>query len=120
MKTNSVIVIALACSLFLPSGFVAAADQTTERERVQSQQQEHIYGSQMMTEQERNEYRARMHAAKTNEEREQIRMEHHERMTKRAKAQDLSLPDTPPSKGSGMMPGGGMGGGMGGGKSKRK
>ena len=68
----------------------------------------------MMTEQERNEYRARIKAAKTNEEREQIRMEHHERMRERAKVQGLSLPDSPPPRGSGM------GSGMGGGKRKSK
>lgn len=113
MKTNRRIVAALACLLLLPSGLVLAADQATGQERIQTQEQEHIYGSQMMTEQERHEYRTRMHAAKTNEEREQIRMEHHERMTKRAKAQGLSLPDTPPPKGSLKRPGGGMGGGKG-------
>jgi hypothetical protein len=106
MKTKQVITVALVCSLFFPVTFAAAADQTTERERLQVQEQEYIYGSQMMTEQERNEYRARMHAAKSNEEREQIRMEHHERMTKRAKDQNLRLPDTPPKKGRGMGPGG--------------
>ena len=63
-----------------------------------------------MTEQERNEYRVRMHAAKTNEEREQIRMEHHERMTKRANAQGWSLPGTPAPKGSFKRSGGGLGG----------
>lgn len=123
MKTKQVIVAALACALILPSNFTLAAEQTTERERIQTEEQEHIYGSQMMTEQERHEYQARMRAAKTNQEREQIRMEHHERMSKRAKAQGLSLPETPPAKGGGMMPGGGhgggMGGGMGGGKNKK-
>ena len=76
----------------------------------------------MMTEQEQNEYRARMQAAKTNEEREQIRMEHHEMMKKRAEKQGLSMPDSPPS-GRGGMGGGmgpGMGGGMGGGKGKNR
>lgn len=116
MKRKPVIAVALACFLLLPSGLVLAADQTTERERIQTEEQEHVYGSQMMTEQERNEYHVRMQAAKTNEEREQIRMEHHKRMAERAKAQGLSLPDTPPQKGGGM--GGGMGHGMGGGKGK--
>ena len=119
MKTKQVIVAALACAFLLPSNFTLAAEQTTERERIQTEEQEHIYGSQMMTEQERHEYQARMRAAKTNQEREQIRMEHHERLSKRAKAQGLSLPETPPAKGSGMMPGGGHGGGMGGGKNKK-
>ena len=113
MKRTPVIV-ALLCSLLLLSSFALAANQATENERIKTQEQDHIYGSQMMTEQERNEYRNRMHAAKTNEEREQIRMEHHENMRKRAKAQGLSMPDSPPPKGSGM------GGGMGGGKGRNK
>jgi len=106
MERTPVIVFAFLCSLLLPSSFALAANQ--------AQEQEHIYGSQMMTEQERNEYRSRMQAAKTNEEREQIRMEHHERMRERAKSQGLSMPDSPPSKGYGM------GSGMGGGKGKNR
>lgn len=42
--------------------------------------QEQIYGSQLMTEHERDQYSARMRAAETAEERELIRMEHQERM----------------------------------------
>ena len=38
-------------------------DQTRDRDRLQKQ--EPIYGSQLMTQQERNEYRARMQAART-------------------------------------------------------
>jgi hypothetical protein len=110
MKRKLAIFVALVCSLLLPSSFVLAANQANEQERIQAQEQEHIYGSQMMTEQERNEYRARIQAAKTNDEREQIRMEHHERMRERARAQGLSMPETPPPRG----------GGMGGGKGKNK
>ncbi|MBE0575580.1 MAG: hypothetical protein IH613_06750 [Desulfuromonadales bacterium] len=108
MKRKLAIFVALVCSLLLTSSFALAANQANEQERIQ--EQEHIYGSQMMTEQERNEYRAKMQAAKTNEEREQIRMEHHERMRERAKSQGLSMPDTPPPRG----------GSMGGGKGKHK
>ncbi len=95
-------------------------DRTEDMEQARDQERvrDAIYGSQLMSEQERNEYRARMRAAKTAEEREQIRNEHHERMQKRAEEQGLSLPDTPPKRGYGMdgedMPrGGGMGNGMG-------
>jgi hypothetical protein len=63
-----------------------------------------------MTEQERNEFRAKMRAAKTAEEREQIRKEHHERMKARAEERGLKLPDEPPMKGGGMGPGPGPGG----------
>jgi len=73
-----------------------------------------IYGSQLMTNQERIEHRNKLRAAKTAEEREQVRLQHHEQMQLRAKEQGATLPDTPPAQGSGqgrgMSPGGGMGG----------
>ena len=53
-----------------------------------------IYGSQMMTNQERIEHRNKMQAAKTAEEREQVRLQHHEQMQLRAKEQGVTLPDT--------------------------
>ncbi len=101
----------------------ADKDQTRDQDRRQTQdkdqiQDRQIYGSQLMTQQERNEYRTRMRAAKTAEEREQIRKEHHEQMKARAKEKGVTLPDEPPARGmgGGMGPGGGgMGPGMGGG-----
>ena len=122
MKKKLSIFVAFVCLVLLTAPFTLAANQAQEQERIQAQKQEHVYGSQMMTEQERNEYRVRMQAAKTNEEREQIRMEHHELMQKRAKERGLSMPDSPPPRrggmGGGMGPG--MGGGMGGGKGKNR
>ena len=95
------------------------------RQQEQARQQEQIYGSQLMTPEERTAYRARMRAAKTQEERERIRAEHHEQMKMRAKEKGVTLPDMPPAMGGGMGPGGGgmgpggggmgPGGGMGGG-----
>ena len=106
MMKRTAIVPALAAALTLSAGVTLAADQ-----------QETIYGSQIMTQQERNEQRAKMRAAKTPEEREQVRKEHHERMQERAKAQGVTLPDQPPAGGGGMGTGGGGmgpgGGGMG-------
>ncbi|WP_305047151.1 hypothetical protein [Geoalkalibacter sp.] len=86
--------------------------QIQDREQVQEQ----IYGSQMMSDEERAAYQARMKAAQSEEERERIRAEHHEQMKIRAKEQGISLPDEPPQKGMGMGMGKGMGpgGGMGG------
>lgn len=95
--------------------------QQQDRTRTQEQDRQQIYGSQLMTQQERAAYRARMRAAKTQEEREKIRAEHHEQMKVRAKEKGVTLPDEPPMRGGGMGPGmgpggGGMGpGGMGGG-----
>ncbi len=66
---------------------------------------EQVYGSQIMTQQERLEYRNRIREATTNEQREQIRAQHHEQMRMRAKERGVTLPDDPPARG--------MGGGMG-------
>lgn len=118
MKKRILMLSALATAL--SAGNVLAADEPPMREQSRMQEQEQIYGSQMMTMEERSEYRAKMRAAKTAEEREQIRKEHHERMKERAKERGMTLPDEPPARGGGMMgpggmgPGGaGMGGGMG-------
>ncbi len=53
----------------------------------------------MMTQQERNEFRARMCSAKSLQEREKIRAENHERMKVRAKERGVTLPDDPPARG---------------------
>jgi len=104
---------------------VLAANQDRTQQQIQTQDQEQtqIYGSQLMTTQERTEYRYKMRTAKTAEERERIRNEHHERMKERAREQGVTLPDQPPEQGigRGMGPGRGMGsgGGMGAGGSKR-
>ena len=65
-----------------------------------------IYGSQIMTPEERVEHRIKMRSAKTLEEREQIRSEHHKQMVERARERGVTLPDEPPMRG-GMGPGGG-------------
>jgi hypothetical protein len=76
-----------------------------------------IYGSQLMTRQERMEYRNQMRSTKTQEERNTLRLEHHQKMQERAKEKGVTLPDAPPAAGGGMGPGagGGRGPGMGGG-----
>jgi hypothetical protein len=106
MMKRTLMVSVLAAVLILYSGFAFAADQD-----------EQIYGSQLMTQQERTEYRAKMRAAKTVREREQIRNEYNEQLKERAKERGVTLPDEPPGRGGGMGPGGGGmgrgGGGMG-------
>ncbi len=99
------------------AGFGLSVPPTQAQNATQSQNQEVVYGSQMMTQQERIAYRNKMRNAKTYQEREQIRLEHHKAMQARAQAQGLTLPDMPPAMGGGMGPGGGGrgpgGGGMG-------
>jgi hypothetical protein len=67
--------------------------------------EEPIYGRQLMSQQERREYREQMRSAKSWEEREQLRREHHERMRERARAKGIALPDPPPTRSPGAAPG---------------
>lgn len=66
-----------------------------------------VYGSQLMTQQERAEHRAKMLAATTPEARALIRAQQHERMKERARQLGLEMPDTPPATvgGRGLGPG---------------
>ena len=109
-NTGRVIAIA-AMGVFLTMGSALAQNQSRAQEQMRDRD---IYGYQMMTPQERNEYRNRMRTATTAEERERIRAEHHAQMVERAKARGLKLPEEPPA---GMGPrGSGQGGPMGGGR----
>lgn len=97
MKTRLLAVGGLALGLLLASGLAVSEEQ--------------IYGSQLMTAQERSEYHNKMRAARTQAERDKLRQEHHDAMQARAKAQGKSLPAEPPPRGGGMGPGAGPGGG---------
>jgi len=99
---------------------VAVPAQTAEPARLAQAQkpvqpipEEPIYASHMMTEQERDEHRARLRAATTEQERDQIRRAHHDQMRARAKARGMTLPDEPPLRGQGLRPGPGPGLGTG-------
>ncbi|MBU0908216.1 MAG: hypothetical protein KKA54_08555 [Proteobacteria bacterium] len=90
------------------------AEQDHTQVQTQMQQQEQIYGSQLMSPEEMAEHRAKMRSLKTNEEREAYRLEHHQMMQERAREQGVTLPDEPPTPGGEMGSGMGMGsGGMG-------
>lgn len=71
---------------------------------------EPIYGSQLMTRQERIEHRQTLRTLKTQEARDTYRAEHHQKMQERATARGAQLPDVPPQQGMGMGSGSGMGG----------
>jgi Flp pilus assembly protein TadB len=83
--------LALVAGLAMPS----YGQEGQAENQQQAREQEQVYGWQLMTEQERNENRQRMRAAKTDQEREQIRAEHHAAMQVRAKEQGVTLPDEP-------------------------
>lgn len=107
MKQQFWIVSVITAALVLVMGSAFASDQVQ------------IYGSQLMTKQERLEYRERLRNAATDEEREQIQKEHQEEIRERAKAKGVTLPEEPAVEGrglgigSGNCPGGGMGKGRG-------
>lgn len=117
---------AVALSAAVATTSAMAQDKTQDRTQLRIQDQ--IYGSQLMTDAERNEYQARMRNMKTEQEREAYRLEHHKQMQERARVKGVSLPDEPPARGAGPGPrpaagggaGGGMGGGMGGGPGGKK
>ena len=112
-KSAAVLGVAIALSL---AGMVTANAQAQTRDQTREQAQDRIFGSQLMTEKERNEYRDRMRLTKTEQERETIRAEHHERMVARARERGVTLPDDPPARaGQGRAAGVGAGPGPGGG-----
>lgn len=107
---NPLIMSALASAILLFSG-LSAADET--------QAKESVYGSQLMTQKERTEYRSKMRDAKSAEEREKIRAEHHEQMKERAKEKGVTIPDEPPARGMGQGMGQGQGMGPGNGRGRQ-
>lgn len=109
MRKTMIAVFCCAIALLFAAGAAWADDQERSREMLQTQEQQQIYGSQLMSQQEQAEYRAKLRNSKTAEEQEQIRREHHERIKERAKTLGVNMPDEPPIRGGGMGPGGGRG-----------
>jgi hypothetical protein len=77
-------------------------DQIRDRDRIHTQdpltlKNEDIYGNELMTEQERNQYRKQMKAAETRQERERLQEQHEKRMQERALQQNKDL--VPPGQG---------------------
>lgn len=103
MRTSKLVIQALIVTLFvMPGANVAvAAAQTQAEKRAATQDRERIFGSQLMTPEERAEHRAKMRSLKTREEREAFRIEHHKKMQERAAKMGKTLPDVPPAQGCG-------------------
>ena len=104
MKTAMKLVPVLIAASCAVAAFGSATAADPARQEQQVQLRERIFGSDLMTEQERAENRNRMRVLRTEEEREQFRKEHHEQMKERAKARGLSLPADPPTQGRGAGP----------------
>ncbi len=117
---SAVAAIAFTGSNVLAQDKVQSNAQTPTRD--QDKLQVPVYGSQLMTDAERNEYRLRMRSLKSSQERETFRLEHHKLMQDRAREKGITLPEVPPAMGKGMGPGPGKvapGGGMGAGSPNR-
>lgn len=107
MSKRSVFVSLITAAILFAPAISIAEESEQSQKPAKKQAQERIYGSQLMTQQERAEHRAKMRSLKTREEREVYRLEHHKKMQERAKEKGLALPDEPPSRGGGMGAGGG-------------
>lgn len=94
----------IALFMMLDAGVAVAADQAQAERGAQAatQSKELVYGSQLMTRQERAEHRAKMRSLKTKEERESFRIEHHKKMQERAQKMGKTIPDMPPAQGCGV------------------
>lgn len=81
LQQETFIVSMAAGALLLSVYPLLAAEQDRIKDKIptQTKEQERIYGSELMTEKERNEYRERMRNTKTEQERDKIRNEHHDR-----------------------------------------
>ena len=71
---------------------------------VYAQDDEVVFGRQLMTQEELQQHRQTMKGLATEEERQQYRQQHHERMLARAREQGVTLPDEPGRQGKGMGP----------------
>ena len=82
------------------SGLFSGAPLAAAQDQAQTGDQ-NVYGWQLMTHGERDEYRARLRDMKTEEEREAFRLEHREQMQERAREQGVILPGMQ-ARGQGM------------------
>jgi len=98
MKRHTPITAVIA-AVFVAATSISALAQTPAPAQTQAQQR--IYGSQLMTAQERNEYQQRMRELKTVQERDALRKDHHAKMQVRANERDVTLPVEPPARGMG-------------------
>jgi len=106
----------MAMAALLMAAPALAQDTDRDRTRQELQDRDRIYGSQLMTPQERAEYRDRMRSM-TPSQRAKFRQEHRRRMDQRARQRGVRLPsrDGDQGNGGGTRKRPGSGGGMGGG-----
>lgn len=75
---------------------------------VMAQDEEQVFGRQLMTQEELQEHRRTMQSFDMPEARQTYREEHHQRMLERARERGVTLPEEPGMQGKGMKPGKGQ------------
>lgn len=116
MFKQSIIVAAVLGVSSLLAGVAMAAEPVKDQTQARQTLREPVYGSQLMTAEERRDYRQKMQSMKTQEEREAFRADHHKLMQDRATEKGMALPDMPAAADRGMggqQENGGKGNGMG-------
>lgn len=83
----------LAALAFALSALPAAGQESGSGGAPAPVKREMIPGSELMTSQEREQYRQRIRAAKTPETEQNVRDDHYRRMQERARLRGLRLPD---------------------------
>lgn len=71
---------------------------------VYAQDDDAVFGRQLMTQEELQQHRQTMQGLATKEERQQYRQQHHQRMLERARERGVTLPEEPGKQGKGMGP----------------
>ena len=98
----SLTVNAIAESKSQSQGQTQSRSNDTSRDRDMDRMHYPIYGSQLMSEREREEHRSKMRSMKTEQERDTYRLEHHKLMQERAKTKGITLPEDPPKNAPAM------------------
>lgn len=96
------VAIAMFFLVGLASTDAMAAGQKQGHMKDQVQKSDYIFGHQLMTSDERSEYRQKLQSLKTEQEREAYRMEHKKKIHKLAKAKGMLVPGNPSSPQGGM------------------
>jgi len=78
-----------------------------------AQEEEQVFGRQLMTQEELQEHRRMMQSLDTPEARQEYRQQHHQRMLERARERGVTLPEEPGRQGKGQGKGQGQGMGQG-------
>jgi len=95
MKRLITAIIVFAGLILFSGVFPASAQQASQKALQLKEQQGEIYGSEIMSEQERHEYARRIREAQTPQEEEQYRLEHRQQMRERAEKLGVTLPQDP-------------------------